>query len=91
MRKASTASKRSPVRSHRMALPQPAISGSRIGAPPTGKMPRLPGVVMGVAYWEPLLRFARDSMLAEGTIEEGDVDFFLTDRVSVALGHLGEA
>jgi len=57
----------------------------------TRKMPRLPVVVMGVAYWEPLLRFARDSMLAEGTIEEGDVDFFLTDRVSVALRHLCEA
>jgi len=57
----------------------------------TGKMPRLPLVAMGRRYWEPLLKFARGTMLEHGTISAGEIDYFLTDEPSVAVEHIQQA
>jgi uncharacterized protein (TIGR00730 family) len=57
----------------------------------TGKMPRLPLVAMGTSYWQPLLEFARDSMLREGTISPGELDFVLTDDVERAVRYIQES
>ncbi len=57
----------------------------------TGKMQEFPIVLMGSAYWKPILDFMRQKMVPEGTISAEDVDlFFLTDDPAVAVGHLKE-
>ena len=43
---------------------------------------------MGRRYWEPLLEFARGTMLSEGTISSGEIDYFLTDEPAVAVEHI---
>jgi uncharacterized protein (TIGR00730 family) len=59
----------------------------------TGKIAGFPIVAMGRSYWEPLLRFVTDKMIAEGTIDTEDLAFFhVTDSVEeamqvVRLGH----
>lgn len=54
----------------------------------TEKMPRLPLVGMGTRYWVPLVQFARTTMLSEGTISEGELDFCFTDDPDVAIAHI---
>lgn len=40
----------------------------------TGKIQHFPVVLMGKGYWEPLIRFFRETMVAAGTVEPSDVD-----------------
>ncbi|MCA3005298.1 MAG: TIGR00730 family Rossman fold protein [Phycisphaerales bacterium] len=48
----------------------------------TGKIRNFPIVLMGKAYWEPLIKMVRDTMLAAGTISPADVDLLpITDSV----------
>ena len=54
----------------------------------TGKMPRLPLVAMGSAYWSPLIRYAEEIMLGEGTISRGELDFLLTDDPAEAVANI---
>lgn len=56
----------------------------------TGKMKEFPIVIMGVDYWSPLIRLLEQKMVAEGTIDQEDVDrLIVTDSpdeaVSLAL------
>ena len=39
----------------------------------TGKVEDFPVVLMGRDYWEPLLDFVENSLIAEGTIEPTDL------------------
>jgi uncharacterized protein (TIGR00730 family) len=49
----------------------------------TGKVKSFPLVLLGVDFWEPLVRVLRDRLLAAGTIDPVDVDrITLTDSVS---------
>ena len=44
---------------------------------------------MGRDYWQPLLDFISDTMLAEGTISAADVDrVFVTDSPRAAVEHI---
>ena len=55
----------------------------------TGKMRRIPLVMFGVDYYEGLVDWMRTRMLAEGCIDERDLDFWLlTDNVNEAVEHL---
>jgi len=52
----------------------------------TGKIESFPIVAMGGQYWQRLREFIRSSMVAEGTIDEGDLDWVKrTDSVEEAL------
>ena len=46
----------------------------------TGKVTRFPVVLMGTAYWQGLLDWMRDTMLADGKIGPADLDLHLRDR-----------
>ena len=53
-----------------------------------GKIDNFPVILMGTAYWQPLLDQLRQ-MVAQHTIDERDLQLFLaTDDVSEAIGHL---
>jgi hypothetical protein len=55
----------------------------------TGKIQSFPLVVMGTEYWQPLLDFMRERMIAEGTIAPGDLEALLvTDSVDEAAEHI---
>jgi uncharacterized protein (TIGR00730 family) len=55
----------------------------------TGKMRRIPLVLFGVDYYTGLVEWMRKVMLAEGCIDERDLDLWLlTDSVSEAIAHL---
>jgi uncharacterized protein (TIGR00730 family) len=57
----------------------------------TGKIRDFPLVLMGVDYWEPLLDFLRDTLLALGTVEAADIDrFYLTDSPEDAITTIRE-
>lgn len=52
----------------------------------TGKIHSFPIVAMGRDYWEPLWEFARDTMVARGTIEPADLELLrLTDSLDAAM------
>lgn len=51
----------------------------------TGKIPGFPIVLMGVAYWTPMMDFLRQTMLRAGAISAGDLTLLtLTDSPEVA-------
>lgn len=55
----------------------------------TGKISGFPCVLMGSAYWQPLLDFIAGSMREEGTISESDVDIvFVTDSPAEAASYI---
>ncbi|PWR14262.1 TIGR00730 family Rossman fold protein [Micromonospora acroterricola] len=58
----------------------------------TGKVTRFPVVLMGVAYWQGLLDWLRDTMAADGKIGPVDLDLIcLTDDVNAAVRHIVES
>ncbi|MBQ0906668.1 TIGR00730 family Rossman fold protein [Micromonospora sp. U21] len=58
----------------------------------TGKVTRFPVVLMGVAYWQGLLDWMRDTMAAGGKIGPVDLELIcLTDDVNAAVRHIIQA
>jgi uncharacterized protein (TIGR00730 family) len=58
----------------------------------TGKVKDFPIVIMGADYWRPLLRLLEDNMVAEGTIDQRDVDrLIVTDSPDEAVSRVLEA
>ncbi len=52
----------------------------------TGKAQRFPVVLIGSAYWNPLVDWLRDNVLARGCISPGDLDLFhVTDNLDEAV------
>ena len=57
----------------------------------TAKIQDFPLVLMGKAYWKPLLDFMRDRLLAEKTVDANDIDRILvTDSVDDAVAGIKE-
>lgn len=55
----------------------------------TRKIEDFPLVLMGVEFWQPLLAFLRERMVAHGTIAEADLArIFVTDDVAEAVAHV---
>ena len=55
----------------------------------TGKMENFPLVLMGKAYWAPLLGLFKNSMLKQGAIDTLDLDlFFVTDSPEEAVSYI---
>ncbi len=54
----------------------------------THKIAGFPIVLMGVDFWKPLLDFMRGTLVKEGTIDPGDVDFLVTDSPEEAAAHV---
>ncbi|MGC4744377.1 TIGR00730 family Rossman fold protein [Micromonospora sp. DT201] len=58
----------------------------------TGKVTRFPVVLMGVAYWQGLLDWMRDTMAADGKVGPVDLELIcLTDDVDAAVRYIVEA
>ena len=58
----------------------------------TGKITSFPVVLVGTAYWQGLLDWLRDTVLAEGKISASDLDLLtLTDDVDEAVRLMVEA
>jgi uncharacterized protein (TIGR00730 family) len=58
----------------------------------TGKIQDFPLVLMGKDFWEPMLAFLRDTMVAERTIAPEDYhSIFVTDSPEEAVAHILEA
>lgn len=56
------------------------------------KIRDFPCVIMGRSYWQPLLDFLRDTLVAEGTIDDEDFDrLVVTDSPEEAVAHIREA
>jgi uncharacterized protein (TIGR00730 family) len=52
----------------------------------TGKITSFPIVLVGTSYWEGMVTWLRDTMLAEGTIRQDDIDrLVVTDDVEEAI------
>lgn len=57
----------------------------------TGKIKDFPMVLMGKDYWDPLIRFLREKLVAEGTIDPTDLDrFLITDSPEEAMSCIEE-
>ncbi|MEN6429890.1 MAG: TIGR00730 family Rossman fold protein [Coriobacteriales bacterium] len=55
----------------------------------TGKMEEFPVIVMGSSYWQPLLDFFRERLVAEGNIADHDTDYlYVTDSVDDAIVYI---
>jgi len=55
----------------------------------TGKIRRFPVVMMGKKYWEGLIRWMENVMVAEGTISASDLEYYyLTDDPHQAAEHI---
>ncbi|TDJ70355.1 MAG: TIGR00730 family Rossman fold protein [Planctomycetota bacterium] len=55
----------------------------------TGKIHDFPCVLVGRAYWQPLITFVNETMKAEGTIGAEDTEFvFVTDSIEEAAEHI---
>jgi uncharacterized protein (TIGR00730 family) len=58
----------------------------------TGKVTSFPIVLFGTDYWQGLIDWMRDSLLAAGTISEKDFDLFtLTDDIDEVVATIGPA
>jgi hypothetical protein len=58
----------------------------------TGKVRNFPLILMGQEFWEPLLQFMRDRLIARGTIDQEDYDRILvTDSPEAAMEHIAKA
>ena len=58
----------------------------------TRKINQFPIVLMGAAYWQPLLDWLKSTMQAEGYISPGDIDLLtVTDDVAEAVEHIEAA
>jgi uncharacterized protein (TIGR00730 family) len=52
----------------------------------THKINRFPVILVGVSFWKGLIDWIRDTLVAQGTISEGDMDLFtLTDDVDEVI------
>ena len=57
----------------------------------TEKINRIPTVMIGKKYWSPLLEWQKETMLAEGMIDEDDLQLFkLVDNAQEAMNYLLE-
>jgi hypothetical protein len=55
----------------------------------TGKIDDFPLITLGASFWEPLIDFFRNRMIAEGTISPGDLDLIhATDSVEDAVSYI---
>jgi uncharacterized protein (TIGR00730 family) len=55
----------------------------------TGKIRDFPVVLVGVRFWQPIIDFMRDTLVAEGTIAAADLDrFYLTDDPGDAVRYI---
>jgi len=55
----------------------------------TKKIKNFPLILMGKEYWEPLLTFIRERLVAESTIDAPDANlFFVTDSPDEAMGEI---
>ena len=58
----------------------------------TGKVLDFPVVLMGHEFWDPFLEYLRETLLADHTIEAGDLDRLLvTDSAAEAAGYVRDA
>jgi len=58
----------------------------------TGKIRNFPLVLMGRSFWEPMMLFLRETLVAVGTIEKADADrIVVTDSPEEAVEHVREA
>ncbi len=53
----------------------------------TGKIKEFPIVLAGSEYWNPLVRFLRETMVRQGTIESADVDRFIVSDAPAEIAH----
>lgn len=54
----------------------------------TDKVLDFPCVAMGVDFWQPMIGFVEDSMLARGTVSRGEMDMELTDDPDTAIHYI---
>ena len=54
----------------------------------TDKVLDFPCVAMGVDFWQPMIGFVEDSMLARGTLSGGEIDMELTDDPDTAIDYI---
>ncbi len=58
----------------------------------TRKIRDFPLVLLGTAFWNPVVDLLRDTLLAQGTISEADVDrLMITDDPAEAAAHIRQA
>jgi len=56
----------------------------------TGKMESFPIVVMGTAFWRPLIEFFSESLVSQGTISPHDLELvYTTDSIDDAVDYIG--